>query len=135
MTCLQMREYLAKRDVAESDINDVVAKLVSLRFLDDYSYAETYIRSAREYKRVGPQYLRMQLKKRGIPSYIIEELVTDESEDYTRALSLARKKSQSLQSCDASTRWRRLTGFLARKGHNRAVIMQVMGELRHTESE
>lgn len=135
MTCLQMREYLAKHGFLESDIDDVLSKLVSLRFLDDDAYAEAYIRSAREYKRVGPQYLRMQLKKRGIPSYIIDELVSDESEDYTRALALARKKSQSLRSCDVPTRWRRLTGFLARKGHNSSVIMQVMGELRHTESE
>lgn len=130
-----MREYLAKHDFLESDIDDVLSKLVSLRFLDDYAYAEAYIRSARDYKRVGPQYLRMQLRKRGIPSHIIEELVCDESDDYTRALALARKKSQSLRSCDAPTRWRRLTGFLARKGHNSSVIMQVMGELRHTESE
>lgn len=130
-----MREYLAKRQVTESEIDGVLSKLISLRFLDDYVYAQSFIQSAREYKKVGPQYLRMQLKRRGIPAFIIEELVCDETEDFSRALALALKKSRSLSACDAPTRWRRLTGFLARKGHSASTIMQVMGELRHTESE
>ena len=130
-----MHEYLAKRSVDVDIAEAVVKRLQDLRFLDDYAYAETYVRSAREYKRVGPQYLRMQLKKRGIPAFIIEELVSDQIEDFTRALELAAKKSRSLTSVDEQTRWRRLTGFLARKGHNSSTIMQVMGELRRSESE
>jgi regulatory protein len=135
MTCHQMREYLCKRGAEETDADAVILKLTSLRFLDDFAYAEAYIRSSREYKRVGPQYLRMQLRRRGIPAFIIDELVNDQAEDFNRALLLAQKKSRSLVHCDDATRWRRLTGFLARKGHNTATIMQVMGELRRIESE
>lgn len=130
-----MREYLAKRSIERDVADDIVTRLQDLRFLDDYAYAETYVRSARDYKRVGPQYLRMQLKKRGIPTFIIEELVCDQAEDFNRALDLATKKARTLTSVDAQTRWRRLTGFLARKGHNSSTIMQVMGELRRIESE
>ena len=130
-----MHEYLTTRSVEVEVAEDVVKRLLELRFLDDYAYAEAYVRSARDYKRVGPQYLRMQLKKRGIPSFIIEELVGDQAEDFTRALQLATKKARSLTAVDEQTRWRRLTGFLARKGHNSSTIMQVMGELRRIESE
>jgi regulatory protein len=135
MTCQQMREYLLKRDVESVDVERVIEYLIACGFLNDYSYAESYIRSAREYKRVGPQYLRMQLKKRGIPIFIIEELVHDQSDDFNRAMLLAQKKLKSTQTLDSQKRWLRITGYLARKGHNSATIMQVMGELRRIESE
>lgn len=130
-----MREYLLKRDVETNDTEAVITRLLNLGFLNDFAYAEAYIRSARAYKRVGPQYLRMQLRRRGIPSIVIEQLVSDQAEDFERAMQLATKKARSLHLCDEATRWRRLTGFLARKGHSSATIMQVMGELRRSESE
>ncbi|MCP6769383.1 RecX family transcriptional regulator, partial [Klebsiella pneumoniae] len=68
----------------------------------------------------GPQYIRMDLRRRGIPTALIaaalaEGDIAQPASQRERILPLARKKLATLARVAPEARYRRLAGFLARR--------------------
>jgi len=103
-----------------------VNRLVSDRFLDDRRYGERFVAAARESGRFTGYRLHQELRRRGLPADLINELLQekpDEHEEFKCVSDLVSRRYAGFdpQTADERER-RRVTGFLQRRGFGFEVI-------------
>lgn len=69
------RTLRREEEVATPVIEDVVARLYELSYLDDEAYAENYAQNRFASKKYGPDRIRRELVERGIDRHLAEEAV------------------------------------------------------------
>lgn len=75
--------------------------------------------------------LRQELRRKGVPSEVIEDAVAgiDVDGERARAIELVRVKARSLARLDAQARTRRLVGMLQRRGYPPGMAFSVVREV------
>lgn len=107
-TVHEIREVLKRKGFPEDIMEEAVALLSRDGYLNDLTYMEAYIEEKRRTSPRGYFALRYELKLRGIPSSLLEELralypLEAEIEDVVRLLSLWQRKGE-----EKGKLWRRL---------------------------
>ncbi|MCH5163061.1 MAG: RecX family transcriptional regulator [Clostridiales bacterium] len=78
-SALEIKRYLKDKGYDASVVAEAVERLEQYRYIDDRAYANSYIKSkSRKYGKIR---LSAELRKRGISSEIISELLSDDYED------------------------------------------------------
>lgn len=96
-------------------------------YLNDRSFAESFIRDKLNLNKLGTERIRYELMTKGVSRDIIDEvLVIDKDEQFDTALALAEKKVSSYKNDDYNKKYRKLGGFLQRKGYNFEIISKVL---------
>jgi regulatory protein len=72
----EIEEYLSKKDYNDLDIDYTVARLTQEKYLDEKTYAKSYISDAINLKNIGPNKIVMELTNLGIDKNIILEELT-----------------------------------------------------------
>ena len=96
-TVAELRTKLARRRVEEPVADELIAKLIELRLVDDESYAEQYVASRQEAR--GRLALRTELLRKGVAEALVDERVgrLDEDQQLTAAVGLLRKHAWRYQ--------------------------------------
>lgn len=131
MTYKQVEEKLKKKGVFPPDvIQEMMDKCVSQRWVDDERYAENFVRSRSEDRKLGKNAIRMELIKKGVDRDIIANALEDVNHDdeYQNALELVEKQLPRTQNLDKQKRVARLLGMLARKGYPSDIAYAVIRE-------
>ena len=129
----EVRRKLRRNDVPNPVVEDVVARLYELDYLDDESYAHDYVRNRFASKKYGPVRIRRELVERGIDRHTAEAAVDD---------LFAEKNVQAVAREHAEKRWARLSDeedvrrrkqklyrYLRRRGFRSATITPLLDEL------
>lgn len=96
-------------------------------YLNDKSFAESFIRDKLNLNKLGTERIRYELMTKGVSRDIIDDvLVIDKEEQFDTALALAEKKVSSYKNDDYNKKYRKLGGFLQRKGYNFEIISKVL---------
>lgn len=74
-TSRQLQDKLKKKDYSQVVINEVLAKLVSWRYIDDDNFAELYIRERLRLKPRGRHILLRELRLKGISQGLAKEKI------------------------------------------------------------
>jgi regulatory protein len=74
----EVTERLARKEVPESAVPPVLARLRELGLLDDPALCRQLVRSYREGRSYGPAKIAWKLASRGFPRPLIEEAMRDE---------------------------------------------------------
>lgn len=105
-----------------------IEKLEELGYLDDESFAQSWIKSRMNSKLYGSKRIKQELKLKGIADEIIsaklEENVSVDNE-YERARELAESKLSSYKDLDRAVSFRRLSQFLLRRGYSPAIAYEI----------
>ncbi len=106
-----------------SVIEETISILHRTGLLNDKLFAKDWVSWRLSAKPVGREYLRSELRHKGINSVIIEESLHDYtfSDELYNALRLARKRAER---CTKLT-WCRLAGYLGRRGFSHDVVSKV----------
>lgn len=72
----EIEEYLSKKDYKDLDIDYTIARLTQEKYLDEKTYAKSYISDAINLKNIGPNKIVMELTNLGIDKNIILEELT-----------------------------------------------------------
>lgn len=133
MSRYQFEQYLLKRNVPLEAITQVANRFEEIKLLDDKEFAAMWVRSRRNTRGTGWRVLRQELKSKGISAEIIESFaLTDPAIEYEIAFEIGLKKFRGLQKYESDVIWRRLTGFLIRRGHSSSTAIRVTNELLDT---
>jgi len=133
MSRFQFEQYLIKRNVPLEVVSQVAIRFEEIKLLDDLEYAEMWVRSRRNTRGTGWRVLRQELKNKGISQEIIESFEnSDPALEYELAYEIAVKKVRGLQRYESDVIWRRLSGFLIRRGHSSSTAMRITSELLDT---
>ncbi len=133
-TLHQLMSYLIGRKYLESVAEDMLRWAERCGLVDDRRYASIFIRSHSRNSPMGNFRIRMELKKRGIPESIIDEVLSerDESDLHRTLVKTVKNKYGYLEK---QTRLRRARGYLQRRGFQYDLISRVMDEAFRNEGE
>lgn len=121
----EIEKYLRDKGYDVETISAVIEKLVAYRYIDDTAYATSYIRS--KLKKYGSFRIKAELRKKGIPDSVIDELLADgEDTEDDGALDVARKYIRSHGEVDVQ----KLKRFLAGRGYSWDRIARTVDALR-----
>lgn len=125
-------ERMRKKGYEQSDIEEVVNYLKQEGYINDKTFAEMYIKDKSEIHKYGQNRIKTELYKKGISKELVNNLIKkilNSDEEYEKAKELAMKKIKSYHKDSKQAQYRKLSGFLARKGYSYDVISKVLKEI------
>ncbi len=134
----EIRRYLASKSVPAAAIDEVMAKLEHLGYVDDRAFAVFWVESRERSRPRGPQALRYELRQKGISNSIIEAVLGD-LDTQNSAYRAAQERIRRLRGQSPEQFRARLGAFLVQRGFNydsiHDVIEQVIEELKENEPD
>ena len=116
----EIERYLSDKGYDKGVIAQTIKKLDSYHYIDDYAYANSYIKS--KSKKYGNFRLAAELRKKGVPQHIIDELLEGGEEE---TLAVAQKYLSSHKNVDKQ----KLKRFLAGRGFSWESISSAVSQL------
>lgn len=126
-----MRERLVGKGYAPEVVDDVIARLIRVRLIDDEAYAQSAVRYCAS-RLMGYRGAVMELKRKGVNRQLAQH-VCDEAESQgvfaEAAWELGRRTARKTAGLDAEVRKRRFWSAGGRKGHDPEVLREIAQEL------
>lgn len=116
-----------------------VERLASEGFVDDESYARSFVRSKSSGAGLARFRLKQELGRQGVERGVADEAIAEVFEEegideVATATALATKRARSLRGADPQSQRRRLYSFLARRGYSPSVIAAALAEAAGSEA-
>jgi len=131
---LQLSRKLAERNIPEDVAEAVLDRFEEVRLVDDAEFAEMWVRSRSQTRKLAKGALRRELAEKGIDQETAAnalEQLSDEDEE-AAARELVERKLRNARSledrADRDKAVRRLASMLARKGYQPAQAFRIVGE-------
>ncbi len=116
----EMRDYLIKKKASEEMIARIMASLFKHKFLNDESFARSWVASRARSRPKGKQVLKMELSQKGISREIIDQVLSEANEELpdelTQAKSIIEKRVEKLRDKPKHEIYQKVGAFLARRG-------------------
>ena len=126
----EIRDKLNKIGFSEDIIGNTILYLKEYNLVDDLEFAKYFAKDKINLNGFGPQRIKHELYRKGISSDIIQKVLEeDKDEEYLRALELGKKKLPSYKNDDRNAKYRKLGGYLQRKGYSYECVSKVLKEL------
>jgi regulatory protein len=118
----RVRRKLEKRELPGAVVRAAMQRARDERLVDDDALAAALVAEWRA-KGHAPTRLRADLRKREFDETIVERAVTvaEDDEPLAAAFALAKDRAQQMRHVEAETAYRRIVGYLARRGHSDGV--------------
>ena len=112
----ELRGWLAEREVAQAEIEEVITLLAEAGAIDDASFARRYAEDKRELAGWGPDRIRTALEGRGVAAKHIDAALAtdDQARQLERALALLSDRGMR---CSSERDRERALGLLVRRGY------------------
>jgi regulatory protein len=127
----QLRQVLAKREIPQEVADSVILRFTEAQLIDDGAFARAFVASRIACGGKSRATIRRELKQRGVADDLAAEALEglDREAEAELALNLAQKRMNALASYDREVRYRRLQGFLARRGFDSEIIRRTLSEV------
>lgn len=122
-------DKLAEKGFEDKFIENTLVYLKNYDLVDDLEFARSFAKDKINLNKQGPQKIKYELYKKGISKEIIEKVLDEDDNEYNRALELAKKKLPSYKNDDRNAIYRKLGGFLQRRGYSYECVSKVLKEL------
>ena len=124
----ELAEALAKKNVPDDIAQRMLDRFEELGLVNDEEFARLWVESRQRTRGLAPRVLSMELRRKGVADDVIREVLADVDPESEREMAhqLVQKKLRSMAGLDDTTRIRRLTGMLARKGYAPQVAFDIV---------
>lgn len=158
----EVEQRMRRKGFEQGHIEAVMEKLRAGNYIDDREFARFWVGNRMTFSPRGPRLLRSELRQKGVPADIVDEIMAEQAEsqkeivqqaeetdaeydvttdepvagtDLANALALSRKRMRVYGNLDPQTAKRRLSSFLARRGYGFDIIGQVWQRISAPEEE
>ncbi|HEY9355000.1 MAG TPA: regulatory protein RecX [Arthrobacter sp.] len=138
---LQLSRKLAERNIPEDVAEAVLDRFQEVRLIDDAEFADMWVRSRSQSRKLAKGALRRELADKGIAADTAAsalEQLSDEDEEGAARLLVERKLRPGTDLSDRAERdktTRRLASMLARKGYQPSQAFRIVGEVLASRSD
>ncbi|MFA7170109.1 MAG: regulatory protein RecX [Candidatus Paceibacterota bacterium] len=125
----EIETRLKEKGFDRSLAQEVIAELRKFKYLDDESFAESYINDRVNFRPAGKFVIRNELKKRGISTDVIENKLKellDSEKELSLAENLIRKKIKIINSREPQRIRNKLLYALRSRGFSSEIISQAL---------
>ena len=132
-----LEQALAKKQVPAEVASAVLDKFEDAGLVDDEEFARSWVQSRQRSKGLSSRVLAMELRRHGVGDETVREALDelDPEAEIEAAHRLVQAKLRSMSRLDDTTRIRRLTGLLARKGYSPQVAFDVVRQELGAETQ
>ncbi len=158
----EVEQRMRRKGFDLQQIASVMDKLRARNYIDDREFARFWVGNRMTFSPRGPRLLRSELRQKGVPADIVDEVLNEQAEDQkeivqqaeevnadydvtvdepvpgtdlANALALSRKRMRVYGNLDPQAAKRRLSGFLARRGYGFDIIDQVWRRITAPDEE
>jgi regulatory protein len=128
----ELRERFLRDGYSENAIENALTRLEENGYLNDEAFAKKFIRSLLQKKNIGKSAVQFELRKKGIPSKIIDRAVQelyDNRNELEDAMAAAKKKMVTYREKDPVKRRMKLSLFLRQRGFSSETVQSVIAKL------
>lgn len=132
---LQLAHKLAERNIPEDIAEAVLDRFEEVRLVDDAEFADLWVRSRSQSRKLAKGALRRELADKGIDADVAAKALdqlSDEAEESAARELVERKLKGITDLSDRALRdktTRRLASMLARKGYQPSQAFRIVGEV------
>jgi regulatory protein len=132
-----LKTKLVKKTDNIKIVDKVIALLCEYGYLNDVEFAELYIKNSLLNKKKGRIKIRYNLKKEGIASETIDELLNNIEEDaeFETALKLAKSKIRLIKVKDEIKVKGKLFRYLQSRGFGRSICIKILNNMFKNNEE
>lgn len=125
----ELRNSMERKGYTEENIEIAIDYCKEHEYVDDLKFAESFVKDKTNLNKYGPERIKYDLMVKGVSRDIIDKvLVVDRDEQLDMARDAASKKMRSYRKDNKKDIYRKLSGFLQRKGFTYDVISGVVRE-------
>lgn len=126
----ELATALAKRGVPDVVATAVLDRFVELGFVDDAAFAVAWVASRQAGRGLAGRALAHELRTKGVPDDVVRTALAavDPEAELAKARELVARRMAGMSGVPLQTRYRRLSGLLARKGYPGAVAARAIKE-------
>lgn len=130
----ELKNHLSfKRGFNEDVVKRVTDKLKELKLLDDEAFAKQWKNDRIKFKPKSRMLIQHELIQKGVDAHTIQS-VTQAIDDEANAYAAGRKKAEQLRTLDYKEFYRRLSGYLGRRGYSSDVVYSAIARLWKPEN-
>ncbi len=132
-----LEQALLKKHIPIEVASAVLDKFEDAGLIDDAEFARSWVQSRQRSKGLSSRVLAMELRRQGVDEQLAKEALSelDPDAEVQSAHRLVQAKLRSMGSLDETTKIRRLTGLLARKGYSPQIAFDVVRQELGTEPQ
>jgi regulatory protein len=128
----EVQRYLRNKDFSRETVQRVIDRAVAMGDIDNRNFAALFIKNRKKLKPTGPRKLAAELREKGIPQAVIEDVVQQEltlDEQRKLARFVVAKKCKTLGHSDQPKQRARLVQHLLRQGFDPDIVELTINEL------
>ena len=127
----ELARKLRRKGYSRDQIESVLGRLEEVGLVSDERYARLFVMDKLAVRPLGRRRIVQGLRRKGVEGELADRAIDAvyhdrEVDDRTLAETLARKRAERLVGLDAAVARRRLSGFLARRGFDAAVVVETV---------
>ncbi len=129
----ELERKLLKKGFDHEIINDVIIDCENMNYLDDKQVAFDYFTELFR-KGYGPRYMRMAMRRKGIESDLIDDIIDKnfcDDEQFRSAMAVLKKKRTFERESNEKKRKAKIFRFLYSRGFSRFVIMKTIDKYEY----
>ena len=125
---VEVRQYLSRRGYALGALDSITAKLRSLNYLNDETFARSWALARARGRRYGPKRIEQELRHKGVGPALIRDAIRDAFEQIDEREQAARLLNRHFRGGDLTEpkTMRRAAAFLERRGYSSKVIFNLL---------
>ncbi|MDT0266158.1 recombination regulator RecX [Streptomyces sp. DSM 44915] len=133
----QLADALARREIPEPVIAEVLDRFEEAGLIDDAAFAAAWVESRHHGRGLARRALARELRTKGVASPLIEEAVAqlEPADEEETARALVARRLPATRGLPTPKRMRRLVGMLARKGYPEGLALRVVREALEREGQ
>lgn len=126
----EIKDKMNTKGYDEDIISTTMSFLEDQNLIDDKRFAETYTEEKIRLKKFGSYRIKYELSQKGVSEDIINEVLDKYCNDeFDRAMELAQKKIKSYKNDEKNAIYRKLGGYLQRKGYSYECVSRILQKL------
>jgi len=127
----QLAQILEKREIPAEIASSLLDRFEEVQLIDDAVFAAAYVRSRVE-KGKSSRIIGRELQQKGVDRSVVEEAISGISRDDEEkmVLELGRARWDRLVDVSPDARYRRVSGFLMRRGFSSSMVSSALREIR-----
>lgn len=128
----QLAKGLAERDIPTSIAEYLLNRFAEVGLIDDGAYAMTLARTRYAERGLSRRAIAAELRHKGLEQHHIDPALDqiDDEDEEVAARQLVRRRLPRLVNLEPDVQYRRLAGFLGRKGYSSGLASRVIKEER-----
>jgi regulatory protein len=112
----EIETRLKRKGISETAISETAQRLAELGLLDDVKFAEAFARDRLEFARKGKRVIYAELRRKGVPKSVVEQVLARASDETEAAGAVLAKVARRYAALEPRERYRKLHDLLLRRG-------------------